>query len=104
MSKSGMKTILETERLILREIDPVADLEPWHDMMSDEETVRFIGGETLDRAGTWRQMANRYWASKNSRLCILVCHRKIQRRLDWPRRAVEPRRLARTGGRLDHPP
>ena len=51
MSKSGMKTILETERLILREIDPVADLEPWHDMMSDEETVRFIGGETLDRAG-----------------------------------------------------
>ncbi len=51
------KIILETERLILRHIDPVADLDPWTDMMSDEETVRFIGGQIMDRAGAWRQMA-----------------------------------------------
>ena len=51
------KVILETKRLILREIDIEADLEVWHDMMSDEDTVRYIGGQTLDRAGSWRQMA-----------------------------------------------
>lgn len=51
------KIILETDRLILREIDIEADIDMWHDMMSDEQTVRFIGGKTLDRAGTWRQMA-----------------------------------------------
>jgi len=52
-----MEQILETDRLILREIDPVADLGPWHDMMTDEETVRFIGGQTMGREETWRQMA-----------------------------------------------
>jgi len=52
-----MTTILETERLILREIDIEADLDAWTDMMSDEDTVRHIGGQTLDRAGSWRQMA-----------------------------------------------
>ncbi len=52
-----MKTIIETERLILREIDMVADLGPWTEMMSDENTVRHIGGQTMDRAGSWRQMA-----------------------------------------------
>lgn len=52
-----MKTIIETERLLLREIDIEADLEAWQDMMSNEETVRYIGGQVLDRAGAWRQMA-----------------------------------------------
>lgn len=51
------KIILETPRLILREIDINKDINAWHDMMTDEETVRFIGGETLDKAGAWRQMA-----------------------------------------------
>lgn len=51
------KIILETERLILREIDMERDLDPWVEMMSDEDTVRYIGGKTLCRAGCWRQMA-----------------------------------------------
>ncbi len=51
------KIILQTDRLILREIDIEKDLDAWTDMMSDEDTVRFIGGQILDRAGAWRQMA-----------------------------------------------
>ncbi len=51
------KTILETERLILREVDIERDLDAWVDMMSDEDTVRFIGGQTMGRAASWRQMA-----------------------------------------------
>ena len=50
--------ILETPRLILREIDIEADLDMWVDMMSDEATVKYIGGEILDRAGSWRQIAS----------------------------------------------
>lgn len=52
-----MKTVLETQRLILRYIDIEADLDAWVDMMSDEDTVRFIGGQTMDHAASWRQMA-----------------------------------------------
>ena len=48
---------IETERLLLREIDPERDFDPWVETMQDEETVRYIGGETLDRAKTWRNMA-----------------------------------------------
>lgn len=48
---------METERLILRDIDIEADLEAWTEMMSDEDTVRFIGGQTMDRAASWRQMS-----------------------------------------------
>ncbi len=50
-------TLLETERLILREIDIKTDLDMWVDMMSDADTVRYIGGELMDRAKSWRQMA-----------------------------------------------
>jgi len=50
-------TIIETPRLILREIDVKTDLDMWTDMMSDADTVRYIGGETMDRAKSWRQMA-----------------------------------------------
>ncbi len=52
-----MKTILETNRLILREIDIERDIEAWAEMMADTETVRFLGGETMNRAQTWRTMA-----------------------------------------------
>lgn len=48
---------LETERLILRDVDPEQDLIAWADMMSDEDTVRYIGGQTMDEAASWRQMA-----------------------------------------------
>ena len=54
---SKSKFILESERLILREIDIERDFEPWVEMMSDAETVRFIGGETLGRAACWRHIA-----------------------------------------------
>lgn len=60
------KIILETPRLILREVDIEKDIEAWHDMMTDQDTVRFIGGDTLDRAGSWRQMA------------MLIGHQKIR--------------------------
>lgn len=49
---------LQTERLILRPIDPERDFEPWARLMADEETVRFIGGQVLDRALAWRNMAS----------------------------------------------
>lgn len=52
-----MNPILETERLILRPIDMEADIDMWHDMMTDEETVRYIGGQIFSRAQTWRYMA-----------------------------------------------
>jgi len=48
---------METERLILRDVDIEKDLSAWTDMMSDAETVQFIGGQTLDEAGSWRQIA-----------------------------------------------
>lgn len=49
---------LETERFIMRDIDIDKDLDGWVEMMSDADTVRFIGGEILERAGCWRQMAS----------------------------------------------
>ena len=49
--------ILETERLWLCCPDPERDLCGWSETMGDETNVRYIGGRTLDRAGSWRQMA-----------------------------------------------
>ena len=49
--------IIETERLILREMDPERDFESFARAMADEDTVRYIGGETMDRAQAWRTMA-----------------------------------------------
>lgn len=48
---------IETERLRLRAIHPETDFEPWAQAMADEETVRYIGGKTMDRATAWRSMA-----------------------------------------------
>lgn len=48
---------IETDRLILREIDMDRDFEPWCRTHADEETVRFLGGEILEPAKVWRQMA-----------------------------------------------
>jgi len=36
--------VLETQRLILRHVDPVSDFEAWADCFSDEETMRGLGG------------------------------------------------------------
>jgi RimJ/RimL family protein N-acetyltransferase len=48
---------IETERLILREIDPVRDFESWAKTLADERTVRYLDGKVLDRALAWRNMA-----------------------------------------------
>lgn len=47
---------LETDRLILRGLTD-ADLDAYAGMMADPEVVRYIGGETMDRADAWRNMA-----------------------------------------------
>lgn len=49
--------ILETERLILRKIDPDRDFEPWANAMADANTVRYLGREPMNRAEAWRSMA-----------------------------------------------
>ena len=49
--------IIETERLILRQIDPDRDFEPWAKAMADENTVRYLGTKPMNRAEAWRSMA-----------------------------------------------
>ncbi len=49
--------MIETERLILRPVDPDRDFEGWAQMMADPVTMRGLGGEPLDRAQAWRSMA-----------------------------------------------
>jgi RimJ/RimL family protein N-acetyltransferase len=49
--------IIETERLILRKIDPERDFEPWARAMADENTVRYLGVKPMNRAEAWRSMA-----------------------------------------------
>ena len=48
---------IETERLILRNIDPERDFEPWARAMADENTVRYLGVKPMNRAEAWRSMA-----------------------------------------------
>jgi RimJ/RimL family protein N-acetyltransferase len=45
-------------------IDPERDFEPWARAMADERTVRFTGGQVMDRASAWRNMASLigHWA------------------------------------------
>jgi RimJ/RimL family protein N-acetyltransferase len=49
--------IIETERLILRKIDPERDFDAWAKAMSDENTVRYLGTLPMTRAQAWRSMA-----------------------------------------------
>ena len=49
--------IIETERLILRQVDPDRDFEPWAKAMADENTVRYLGTKPMNRAESWRSMA-----------------------------------------------
>ena len=48
---------IETKRLILRKIDPARDFDAWARLMADAQTVKYIGGQVMDRALAWRQMA-----------------------------------------------
>jgi RimJ/RimL family protein N-acetyltransferase len=47
---------LTTPRLVLRAWQQ-SDLDGYAAWLSDEETVRYIGGKTMDRADAWRSMA-----------------------------------------------
>lgn len=49
--------IIETERLILRKIDPKRDLDEWAYSMADAGTVRYLGTKPMSRAEAWRNMA-----------------------------------------------
>ncbi len=49
--------IIETERLILREIDPERDFEAWAKSMADENTVRYLGTKPMSRGRAWCNMA-----------------------------------------------
>lgn len=53
-----MNIILETDRLILRHVDPMVDFEAWAECFADAETMTFIGGGPgMNRALAWRHMA-----------------------------------------------
>jgi RimJ/RimL family protein N-acetyltransferase len=73
--------IIETERLILREIDPEHDFESWAETMADENTVRYLGSKPMIRAQAWRSMAMMigHWTMRG---CITARHGKIP--LPWP--------------------
>ncbi len=49
--------MIETERLILRRIDPQRDFEPFAKAMADENTVRYLGTRPMSRAESWRALA-----------------------------------------------
>ena len=52
-----MTPTLETERLILRGMDIDADLDPFTELMSNPESVRYLGNKTMDRVTCWRYIA-----------------------------------------------
>ena len=66
---------IETERLILREIDAERDLDGWARTMADERTVRYIGGVVMDRAQAWRNMATviGHWTIRGYGFFSLEC-------------------------------
>jgi len=49
--------MIETKRLILRQVDPDRDFEAWAKAMADENTVRYLGTKPMTRAESWRSMA-----------------------------------------------
>ncbi len=49
--------LIETERLILREVDPVHDFEGWAATFGDPDTVQYLGIEPMTRQQAWRSMA-----------------------------------------------
>ena len=49
--------ILETDRLILRPIDPAKDFDAFADCYSDADTMRYLTGSAMTPAQAWRSMA-----------------------------------------------
>lgn len=50
--------MIETERLILRKIDPERDFEAIARAMANESTVRYLGMKPMNRQEAWRSMAS----------------------------------------------
>ena len=61
-----MTPIIETERLILRHINPETDFEGWAEMMADPDTMRYLSGDPLNRALAWRNM------------CLVIGHQQVR--------------------------
>ncbi|MGV6801242.1 MAG: GNAT family N-acetyltransferase [bacterium] len=58
------KIHLETERLLLREIDPQRDFEPWAACFGQASTMKYLLGGPMSKAAAWRSMATvmGHWA------------------------------------------
>ena len=53
-----MSFSLETDRLLLRPVDPKLDFEAWADCFADKDTMKGLGGGPgMSRAQAWRHMA-----------------------------------------------
>lgn len=48
---------LETDRLLLREINPDKDFHGYCELMANEQSMRYIGGKSYTREQAWRYMA-----------------------------------------------
>lgn len=72
--------ILETDRLLMRPFEE-ADLDAYAAIVADDEVVRFLGHQPLDRADAWRQMA------------LFLGHERLR---GWTNNAV----IGKSGGRL----
>ena len=52
-----MKIRMETERLILRDVDPEKDFDAFSALMGDTQSMRYMGGAAMSPAHAWRAMA-----------------------------------------------
>lgn len=52
-----MKHIIETERTYLCAVNADRDFERWSETLADPDTMRYLGGKTMDRALAWRNLA-----------------------------------------------
>lgn len=48
---------IETDRLLLRAVDPERDFAPFARAMADPETVRYLGTDPMSEPQSWRNMA-----------------------------------------------
>ncbi len=87
--------IIETERLILRAIDPERDFESWAKSMADEKTVRYLGSKPMRRVHAWRNMA---MVIGHQAICVKVM------RLKPHAHPLITHSIPLGGGIHDHPP
>ena len=89
---------ITTPRLLLR-VPRLDDLDPWAEMMSDEETARFIGGVMPRAALLARVDDDDRRVARDGNLDVLG-HREGDRPLGGTPRAVDTGRVAWPGSRL----